>query len=168
MIGLTLLAVGLLWLALSLFIAIKLPRWIGIKREQLRWLLSGALLLLCMVGPFANHIVGMWQFQKLCNEQTGLQIYPNAVNTKRAREFSSDRELLNGMAIPIYRTESNVINLETNAVIARYSRFTTSGAGIGKILKLGGEDVCSVNGSRHKDHQKYLQLKTQTNLRYGD
>lgn len=168
MIGLTVLAIAAIWCFLSFQLARKLPNLLGIKKPALSMSFGVVVFALLMIGPFAEHIVGMWQFQKLCNEQTGLQIYPNAVNAKRARQYSSDRELLKETAVPIYRTSSIVIDLETNATIAQYSYFTTRGAGIGKLLKLGGEEICSIKNSRHRDHQKYLDLKAQTNLSYGD
>jgi hypothetical protein len=168
MIGLTFLAIGLLWLALSVLLAIKLPKWFGVSKPVWRGLLGGIAFVILMVGPFVDHIVGMRQFEKLCAEQTGLQIYPNAVNAKRAQETSSKRELISATVIPINRSVNTIVDLDTNAVIAEYKRFATKGGVVGgPLTAFGGEHVCSIYGSKHVDHQKYLNLKNQVNLKYG-
>ena len=99
MIGLTFLAIGLLWLAFSVFVGRKLPRWLGIRNPAGQWAVTVAAVAVLLVGPFVDHIVGMRQFQKLCDEQTGLQVYPNAVKAKRGKETSSKRELINGSSL---------------------------------------------------------------------
>ena len=168
MIGLTALAIGLLWLALSVLLAIKLPKWFGASKPVWSGLLGCAIFLILMVGPFVDHVVGMRQFQKLCDEQTGLQIYPNSVNTKRGQETSSKRELVNGAVISINRTVSTITDLDTGEVIARYNYFSTKGGVIGSVLMLGGEHVCSIDGPRHPQHDQYVTLKSRISLIYGE
>ena len=72
MIGLLFLGAALLWLALSGYLALQLPKWFGVSKPVARWLTSAAVFLILLIGPFVDHIVGMRQFQKLCDEQTGL------------------------------------------------------------------------------------------------
>lgn len=167
MIGLGFLAVGLLWLALSWYLATRLPKWLGIVKPAGRWVLGSIVLLLLLVGPFLDHIVGMRQFERLCAEKTDLEIFSNAVNTKRGIQNSSVRELVSGTAIPINRRVNTIIDLDTGQVIARYNYFTTRGGVIGSAPMLGGEHVCSIDGPRHPRHNQYISLKNQIRLTYG-
>lgn len=168
MIGLTFLAIGLLWLAFSIFVGLKLPKWLGIQGVVIQRAVTVVALAVLLVGPFVDHIVGMWQFRRLCEEQTGLQIYPNAMNAKRGRETASKRVLVCGTAIAINRSESTITDLDTGEVIARYNYFSTKGGVIGAAPMLGGEYVCSIDGPRHPMHEQYMSLKNQLRLTYGE
>jgi hypothetical protein len=167
-IGLTFLAIALLWLSFSVFIGLKLPRWIGIQGVARQWTVTLAAVVLLLVGPFVDHIVGMWQFKRLCDEQTNLQIYPSASNAKRGIETSTKRELVNGAVIPINRSVSTITDLDTREVIAQYNGFSTRGGLIGGALMLGGEHVCSIDGPRHPRHDQYVSLKNKIHLTYGE
>jgi hypothetical protein len=168
MIGLGFVAVGLLWLAFSVFLAVRLPSWVGITNPIWRWGTSAVVLILLLIGPFVDHIVGMRQFERLCTEETGLQVFSGAVSTTRARESSSAREHVGGTAIVISRSVSTITDLDTGEVVARYKNFSTRGGVIGRLPMLGGEHVCSVDGPRHPMHDQYKALKNQTRLTYGD
>lgn len=168
MIGLTFLAVGLLWLAFSVFVGRKLPRWLGIRNPVAKWAVTVVAVAVLLIGPFVDHIVGMWQFRKLCDEQTGLQVYPNAAKTTRARQDSTGFEPLGGKAIAIKRSVSTIIDLDTGEAIARYNYFTTPGGVIGRAPMMGGEYACSVKNSMHPDHRQFLALKDQVKLTYGE
>jgi hypothetical protein len=168
MIGLTFLAIGLLWLAFSVFMGRKLPRWLGIRNPAGQWAVTVAAVAVLLIGPFVDHIVGMRQFRKLCDEQTGLQVFPNAAKAKRGIETSSKRELINGVAMPINRSVSTITDLDTREIIARYNYFSTKGGVIGGALMLGGEYVCSIDGPRHPQHDQYMSLKDRIRLTYGE
>lgn len=168
MIGLSFLAVGLFWLWLSWFLASRLPKWLGIISPVGRWAITSIVFLLLMIGPFIDHIVGMRQFERLCAEETDLQLFPKAMHTKRGVETSSARELVGGTAIAISRSVSTLIDLDTGEVIARYNHFTTRGGVIGGLPMLGGEYVCSIDGPRHPKHEQYMALKNQIHLTYGE
>ncbi|MRT19254.1 solute carrier organic anion transporter [Comamonas sp. CAH-2] len=167
MIGISFLAVGLFWVWLSWFLASHLPKWIGIATHVGQRVLTVAVFMLLMVVPFVDHIVGMRQFERLCAEETGLQIFPKVVDTKRGVETSSARELVGGTAIPISRSVSTISDLDTGEVIARYNHFTTRGGVIGGLPMLGGEHVCSIDGPRHPKYEQYRALKKQIHLTYG-
>ena len=91
MIGLMFLGAALLWLLLVIYLTVTVPRWLGLQRSK-AWLLRSLLLPLLLVGPFADHLIGMWQFEKLCVEDGRLEISPAAANTKRARELDAQSE----------------------------------------------------------------------------
>jgi hypothetical protein len=168
MIGLTFLAIGLIWLALSVFLAIKLPKWLGATKPVWRGLLGGIVFVILMVGPFVDHIVGMRQFEKLCKEQTGLHILPGAANAKRSKELSSEKERLAGYAVPIDRYRVQIVDRNTNQEIAWYYRFYASGGKVGGIAMLGSRNTCAIEASRHPNNGEYLKFKEQVNLTYGD
>lgn len=168
MIGLTFLAAGLLWLAFSIFVGRKLPRWLGIRNRAVQWAVTVAAVVILLIGPFVDHIVGMRQFEKLCAEETRLWVSPNAEQTKRGKGLSESSELLDGYAIPIKLTRKFIIDLDSNEVIARYNYFATYGGRIGPLLNLGGEHVCSVTGPRHIDNDKFVALKNKVSLTYGE
>ncbi len=167
LIGLVFLAVGLLWLWLSWFMAIRLPKWLGVTKPVWRWGLGSAVFLLFVLGPFVDHIVGMRQFEKLCAEQTGLQIYPDAANTKRGIGVPAKIEPLEGYAVQIRRQTRRIFDLDTQQVIAQYNHFATRGGTVGGLVMLGGEYTCSVSGPRHPDHRKFTAFAAQVKLTYG-
>lgn len=142
MIGLTVLAVGLLWFGLSLFIAIKLPRCIGIKREEFRWLLTGFLLLVFMIGPFVDHIIGMRQFEKLCDIRTVIQVDGNAHQVKRAKQVSSPTTELQGYWIKIRSTPVVYIDTDTSREFLRYEILNTNGGLLGGLIRVGNSYQC--------------------------
>ena len=68
MIGLAFLVIGLLWLALSVFLAVKLPKWFGASKPEWRWLLGGVIFLVLLIGPFVDHIVDRFADLSGCSE----------------------------------------------------------------------------------------------------
>lgn len=167
MIGLLFLAAGLLWLRLSWFLASHLAKWLGLVNPLSKWALTFPVFLLLIIGPFLDHIIGMRQFERLCSEETGLQILPKASSTRHGVETSSARELVGGTAIEINRRVSTIADSDTGEVIARYNYFSTRGGVIGGLPMLGGEHVCSIAGPRHPRYEQYLSLKKQIQLTYG-
>lgn len=156
MIGLGFLAAGLLWLAFSWYLATRSPKWLSVVKPVWRRMLGVTVFLFFMVGPFVDHIVEMWQFEKLCAEETDLQMSPNAVNTKRGRATSSARDLVGGTAIAINRTDSTITDLDTGELIAQYKHFAIFGdigADLGLAAELGSSQLLQAA-------QYYLQIKT--------
>lgn len=167
MIGLTALAIGLLWLAISVFFAIKLPKWFGASKPVWRGLLGGIVFVILMIGPFVDHIVGMRQFEKLCIEQTNVKISPNASNTKRGKQASPKTEQLKGYVIPIQRSTAAIVDIDSGEVIASYNHFSTKGGVVGgPLTAFGGEHVCDLSQPRHVEYKKFLQLLNQIKLVY--
>lgn len=159
MIGLMFLGAALLWLVLVVFVSLKIPKWLGLKR--IGWLLSLVLLAIGLIGPFVDHWIGMRQFNKLCAEQTSLQIYPNATTAKRGKQTSSSDELLNDYLIPIKRRIGIFVDADTGQTIARYYHFSTPGGRVGKLVRLGSDYECAVFQSNHADFAKYQSLRKQ-------
>jgi len=168
MIGLLFLAVGLFWLWLSWFLASRMPTWLGISTPAWRWVLTSVVLVLLLVGPFLDHIVGMRQFQRLCDEQTGLQILPSAANTRNAKELSAQSLPLKGYVITIKQQARKIIDSDTGAEIAHYNYFSTRGGRVGSLFMMGGEYACAASKKGHADRAKYTQFAEKTNLTYEE
>jgi hypothetical protein len=166
MIGLSFLAVGLAWLAFSIWLALRLGRWLGIKTRFAQKAVAAVALPILLVGPFVDHIIGMRQFEKLCYGPNSWQLLPGAANTKRAIEVSSKRESVDGTVIPISRRVSTITDLDSGEVIARYNYLTTTGGFVGGAPKLGNEYVCYVGVPEHPSFEQYRTLKNRINLSY--
>lgn len=167
MIGLLFLAAIGLWLVFTVYLTVKVPRWLGLQ-GPVKWLARLLLVPLLLVGPLADHIIGMRQFEKLCAEEGRLQISPAAANTKRARTRWAQPETLSGTAIPIERTAIAIINIDTGEQIAHYKYFSTPGGVIGKLPQMGGRFTCSAGLRGHVDENAFDALAAQTNLTYGE
>ncbi len=159
-------AIGV-WLLFTVYLTVKVPRWLGLQ-GPVKWLARLLLVPLLLVGPLADHIIGMRQFEKLCAEEGRLQISPAAANTKRAKGLSEPMERLEGYAIPIDRQVRQIIDIDTGEQIAQYKYFSTPGGVIGKLPQMGGRFTCSVKQSGHIDENAFDALAAQTNLTYGE
>ncbi len=159
MIGLGFLAVGLLWLALSWYLATRLPAWFGVVKPVWRWILGTALFLVLLVGPFVDHIVGMRQFEKLCKEQTRVQIYPNSINAKSIEFVSGKYQDLSNNAVRIQEAQNQLVDRDSNEVVARYNHFSTKGGWLGPLIRLGSDYGCSAEYSYHPESQKLAPLR---------
>lgn len=168
MIGLSFLAVVLLWLALSWYIAKRVPGWLSIRHPIAQWLMRAVVMLVLLVGPFVDHIIGMRQFEKLCAEDGRLEISPAAANTKLANARWGKSEAPKGTVIPIERSVIAIIDLDTGKQIAQYKYFSTPGGVVGKLPRLGGRFTCSAGLRGHVDENAFDALAAQTNLTYGE
>lgn len=167
MIGLAFLVIALAWLAFSLFLAALLPKTWGVSKPVWRWALSAGLFLLLLVGPFVDHIVGMRQFHRLCDQETSLQVTSAFANTKRAKGLSSETTRLEGYAIQIERDMNPIIDMDTGEEIARYYRFRTEGGRMGGLLMLGGKYACAIDDRSHAEHKTLQKFEKQVNITYG-
>ncbi len=155
MIGVTFLAAGLLWLALAAYLSARLPQWLGFKK--LLWPARAALFALLLVGPFVDHIVGMQQFQKLCDERTTPRIARDARSVEWGERTYSTPIRLEGYAINILATTASYTDQASRKVFLEYEHFSTKGGRIAGLAMMGGQHSCSVEqvSSKH-----YSQIKS--------
>jgi hypothetical protein len=165
LIGLIFLAAICLWLLFTAYLTVQVPRWLGLPSPA-NWLVRLLLVPLLLVGPLADHIIGIRQFQRLCTEEGRLQLSASAANTKRAIGTSGDSELLEGYAIPIERQVRRIIDLDTGEQIAQYKVFSTPGGVVGKLPEMGSRLTCSVKQPGHVDASAFDALATRTSLSY--
>jgi hypothetical protein len=164
-IGLMFVAAIGLWLLLTAYLAVQLPRWLGLQSAA-KWLARLLLVPLLLVGPLADHLVGMRQFERLCAEEGRLQISPAAVNTKRAEKLIDDYVPLKGYAVRIERMVIRVIDLDTREQVAQYKYFSTKGGVVGRLPQLGGRFTCSASDRDHVDREQLDALAIRTKLAF--
>lgn len=167
MIGLTFLAIGLLWLAFSVFVGRKLPRWLGIRNPAGQWAVTVAVVAVLLVGPFVDHIVGMRQFQKLCDERTAIHVSPDANLVRRATDITSDELPISGYVINIKMSTRTYIDLDTKKPFLSYEIFRTSGGRVASLALLGGWHSCSAERVENKNHQQFAAMNAYELLRNG-
>lgn len=156
MIGLTFLAIGLLWLAFSVFVGRKLPRWLGIRNRAGQWAITAAAVAVLLVGPFVDHIVGMRQFERLCDERTAPRIAANAASVELAKVSDSASRVLDGIFIDIQVSTVSYVDPATGKVLLEYEYFKTHGGRIAGLALMGGWNSCSAES---KNSQYLPQLR---------
>ena len=148
MIGLGFLVVGFLWVAVSFFLALKLPVWMGSKSSDRRWGIGMALLLLLLVGPFVDHIVGMWQFERLCaRARISIQVSPDIGNVKRAKTNATTYIDLSGYFVNIQKVQREYLDLDTGRSFLSYQTYFTKGGRVAGITQFEGRYSCDIDGS---------------------
>jgi hypothetical protein len=141
MIGLMFLGVALLWLWLTVYLTVKAPRWLGLK-SYTSALLRLLLVPLLLVGPFVDEIVGMRQFERICQERAVVWVNPGAEKVTRAREGSERYEDLAGYWVPIRVRKIVFLDADSGEPFVGYEALSTKGGRIARIALLGGEHSC--------------------------
>ena len=147
MIGLMFLGVALLWLGLTVYLTIKLPRWLGLKSST-GWLLRLVLVPLLLVGPFVDEIVGMRQFERLCSEaRNSIWLSPTAGSVKRAKTNTPAYTFVPSLWIDVEVTKTMYLDVDTNQPFLIYNTFFTKGGRIWGLLLMGGTHSCRIDSS---------------------
>lgn len=140
MIGLIALSILGGWIFLSVFLARRIPRWLGIQRHT--GSASVACFLLVLIAPAIQDIVGMWQFDRLCKERAVVWVSPEAGQVKRAKETSPATIDLTGNWIPIRLQRAEYSDAETGRPFLSEVALHTKGGYIGHIALLGNTRSC--------------------------
>jgi hypothetical protein len=156
MIGLSFLAIGLLWLAFSVFVGHKLPRWLGIRNPVGKWAVTAAAVVVLLIGPFVDHIVGMRQFERLCDERTAPRIAADAASVELAQVSDSASRVLDGFFIDIQVSTVSYADPATGKALLEYEYFKTRGGRIAGLALMGGWNSCSAES---KNSQYLSQLR---------
>ena len=140
MIGLLFLSLAILWLALVVYLTIKIPRWCGVVRHA--WLLRLLLVPLLLVGPFVDEIVGMRQFEELCKERTAIWMSPDAGQVKRAKRIGLLPTDVLGYWIEIRSQVVEYVDIDTGKTFVRYELLNTHGGRIAGARLMEGTISC--------------------------
>ena len=70
--GLIFLLVIGLWGAVCIYLALNIPRWLGIRRFG--WILGLLLFPVLFVAPVIDEVIGMRQFEQLCKERAVVHV----------------------------------------------------------------------------------------------
>ena len=141
MVGLSFLLVIGLWLALCIYLAVKIPRWLGI--QHFGWILGLVLFPVVVVAPFVDEIIGMRQFEQLCKERAVLHVSPGADQVKRARHSGFQLINLPGYWISIRSQPIEFIDVDTGKPFIRYEILHTKEGRVAGMALMGGEHSCS-------------------------
>jgi hypothetical protein len=76
MIGLLFLFVIGLWIVISITLGIKIPKWLGMKRDVQVLTLAPVFVLLIFVAPVADEIIAYPQMKALCKQVTYFELAP--------------------------------------------------------------------------------------------
>ncbi len=129
------------WIFLSLFLARRIPRWLGVQRYTRS--ASIACFLLVLIAPVIQDIVGMWQFDRLCKERVTLHVSPDADQVKRAIRANTQYEDISGYWVNITAQQIAYLDAATGLPFLSYEILHTKGGVIGAIALLGGDHSCS-------------------------
>lgn len=129
------------WLALSVFLARRIPRWLGIERHAKS--ASFAFFVLLLVAPAVQDIVGMLQFERLCKERAVLHVSPVADQVKRAVRSKTLYVDIPGYWVNVSAQQIAYLGADTGEPFLWYEILHTKGGIVGSIALLGGEHSCS-------------------------
>lgn len=138
--GLIFLLVILLWLALCVYLALKIPKWIGIKR--LGWVLGLLLFPVLVVAPMVDEVIGMRQFEQLCEERAVMHVSPEAGQVKRAKADERPAVELSGYWIAIRSQPVVYLDADTDRPFVTYEALHTKGGRIAGMALMGGTHSC--------------------------
>jgi hypothetical protein len=156
-IGLIFLGAALLWLAFTVYLTIKVPRWLGFKNPA-SWLVRTLLVPVLLIGPFVDHIVGMRQFEKLCEEKTAITVSPNAGSIKQARDISSEKRILPGYWINIWAGTRTFFDIDSGEEFLSYPVYRTRGGRVAGLALMGGWHSCSAESPSNKNHAQVQSI----------
>lgn len=142
MIGLSFLAVGLFWTAFSWCLAKRVPGWLSIRHPSAQWLMRAGVMLVLLVGPFVDHVIGMAQFERLCKERAVVWVSSGAEKVTAAKEAAVKHEDLFGYWISIHSRKITFLDASTGIQFMGYETLSTKGGRIARIALMGGEHSC--------------------------
>lgn len=155
-----------LWVALCVYLARRIPKWLGVERHARS--ISVASFLLLLIVPFIDEIVGMRQFEKLCDERTAITVSPDAETVKRGKSVMSAETVLPGFFIKIKSYKVSYIDLDTGKVFLTYDYFSTSGGRVAGLALMGGSHGCSADDRKNKNHRQLQQIPIYQKIVNGD
>jgi hypothetical protein len=140
MAGLIVIGITALWLFFAAKIARRISNWCPMRR------VSGSLGLIVFLFvaalPFADELVGRWQFQNLCKSHAVIWVHPDASKVTAARDNPRSTDLA-GFAIPIQEQAVEYIDSSSGDPFFRYKAFHTPGGFIMRAgLNMGNSTSC--------------------------
>lgn len=138
--GLIFLLVIGLWLALCIYLARKIPRWLGMRRFG--WILALLLFPVLLAAPVVDEVIGMRQFEQLCKERAVMHVSPEASQVKRAQHPNLAIANLPGYWIKIESQPISYIDIDTGKPFVTYEGLHTKGGRVAGIALMGGTHSC--------------------------
>ena len=141
MIGILFLVGIVVWLAVAVMLSLRIPRWVGMTRHTV--VVSILLFPIVLTAPFADSLIGQWQFNRLCEREAVVTLSPDWEKVKRARDNGKPIRDLNGYVIPIQVQAVELVDLDSENSILNVKAFHTKGGFLMRHgLGLGLTDSC--------------------------
>jgi len=156
MIGILFLVGIVVWLAVAVMLSLRIPRWVGMTKHTV--VASLLLFPVILTAPFADELIGQWQFNRLCEREAVVTLNPDWEKVKRAIQKPDTRRELGGYSIPIHAWAGDIIDADTGQVFMKSQSLFTNGGFLRRHLYGLNEQATSC-------HPKDIQaIQTQVNL----
>ena len=156
MIGLMFLAGIGLWLAVAILLSKKIPIWLGVTKY--RYAISVSVFPVLFLTPFADEMIGRWQFNRLCEREAVVTLSPDWEKVKRAIQKPDFRREVHGYLIPLHAWSGDIIDADTRQVFMTSQSLFTDGGFLRRHLY-------GSNGQATSCHPRGMQaIQKQVNL----
>ena len=140
MIGLIVLFLAIVWL----FVSVKFASFLASKFEQP--LVSGLVAVLGFIAfvvlPFADELLGRWQFARLCTSEATVWVSPTASTVTAAKDVGSFTERT-GLIFPVQQQSVRYADVSNGEVFYSVTAFHTPGGVLMRAgLGLGNSTSC--------------------------
>lgn len=136
-------------IGLYLFVLSKVSEWITvfIKRAATRKLARSGFVVLMLVLPLADEIVGAYQFKALCRENAVLKIDAERIKGKTVRlVINPSNETVPGTALRILHTRYSFFDPTSNAVLGKFDAYGVKGGWLIRSLGISNSNSPIVLG----------------------
>ena len=111
MIGILFLVGIVVWLAVAVMLSLRIPRWVGMTKHTV--VLSLLLFPVILTAPFADELIGQWQFSRLCEREAVVTLSPDWEKVKRAQDNDDPITEIFGYVIPIRVQRVEFVDTDT-------------------------------------------------------
>lgn len=154
MAGLIVLFVAAVWIAIAVFVARAAAN--RCRAPALGFVVFVSAFLAIAVLPFADELVGRWQFKQLCDQEAKVWVAPNATAVQAAKKASLMKDVP-GRIFPISAQVSEYVDATTGEPFLRITAFHTSGGLVMRAgLNMGSSSSCWP--PRWEESHKTLQI----------
>jgi len=141
MIGILFLVGIVVWLAVAVMLSLRIPRWVGMTRHTV--VASLLLFPIVLTAPFADSLIGQWQFSRLCEREAVVTLSADARKVTRAQSSHRSITPITGYAIPVWHQRVEFIDADTGKQFLSYAGFHADGGFLHRHLYgLGSSTPC--------------------------
>ncbi len=145
MIGLTALAILVFYILFVGKLTRSIARLVGIDKSPVK---VAVLLVVLLLLPFVDEIVGRVQFERECKKVQGYHVYDAIDNTTLAKYGDARLDEHLTTFIPIKKATGQVVNAIDGTVLLSYETLSTPGGWVMRMgLNLGNSSYCNTVNS---------------------
>lgn len=140
MAGLIVLFVAAAWIAIAVFVARAAAN--RCRAPAFGFAVFVSAFLAIAVLPFADELVGRWQFKQLCASEATVWVAPNAQSVLAAKDISFSRKVT-GYVFPISKQVTEYADAATGESFLRVTALHTPGGFVMRAgLNMGSSSSC--------------------------